>query len=260
MSAPAASTASEYVNMASRMASAPEAMEAGHTAQQTAREIHQEVTGKEDLSLRVMTLIAGLAMIIASVNGFVGKVVTFQLDSALCDAIVFCVGTAFVLLESGLIKLSVCATTDAVINDKAPFLRNLAGRGAAFIGAGLLQIYQRGVLDTLVGAFAVYVGCMYFVNRHRAHEKLEAARQSAITSGAASYGLEYVQEQFAMADVEGQGSLTINQFREFADALGLGLNKRESEAAFMQIDKQNKTGRLPYEAIQRWWMKGNGKQ
>ena len=248
--------ASNYVNMASRMASAPEAVEAGRAAQQTARDIHQEVTGDEDWSLRVMTLIAGLAMLFASINGFLGKVVSLRLDSALCDAVIFAVGLSFVLLESGIIRLSICAATDAVISDNAPFLRNLAGRGAVFVGTGILQVYQRGLLDTLVGCFAIYVGGMYFVSRYRAQQKLNAARDSAIASGAGSYGLEYVQEKFALADVEGKGSLSLAQFRTFADALGLALNKRESEAAFMQMDKTSQTGRLSYEAIQKWWMKG----
>jgi hypothetical protein len=256
MSNPATSTASSYVNMATRMASSPDAAEAGRAAKQTAREIHQEVTGNEDWSLRVMTLIAGIAMVFASLNGFTGKLVTFQLASVMCDAFVFCVGVTFMLLESGLIRLSICAATDAIINDNAPFLRNLAGRGAVFIGTGMLEIYQRGLLDTLVGCFAIYVGGMYFVNRHKAEQKLEMARRSAIASGAASYGLEHVQENFALADVEGKGSLTLAQFRQFADSMGLALNKRESEAAFMHIDKKNQKGRISYEAIHQWWMKG----
>lgn len=256
MSTPVASTASNYLNMATKMASAPEAVEAGQAARQTAREIHQEVTGDEDWSLRVMSLIAGMAMIFASLNGFTSKLLNFQLDSAVCDIIVFCVGVVFVLLESGIIRLSICAATDAIINDNAPFLRNLAGRGAVFFATGVLELYQRNLLDTLVGCFSIYVGAMYFMNRYRAQQKLENARRSAMASGAASFGLDHVQEKFALADMEGKGSLSLSQFRQFADSMGLALNKREAEAAFMQIDKHNQTGRLSYEAIQKWWMKG----
>ena len=155
MTTPTTSTASSYVNMASRIASSPGALEAAQHMQHTAKEIQNEVQSEDDWSLRVLTLIAGLAMMIASINGFLGKLVTFRLDAALCDAIVFTVGLAFVLLESGVTRLPVCATTDALINDKAPFLRNLAGRGTVFVATGIIELYMRGLLDIIVGCFSI---------------------------------------------------------------------------------------------------------
>lgn len=254
MSTPVASTANNYINMASRMASSPEAIEAGHLAQQTARDVQTEVN-QGDMSLRVMTLVAGVAMMIVSILGFMGKFLSFRWDSAFLDAIVFSVGLAFVLLESGLIKLGICAATDSVINDNAPFLRSLIGRGVVFVLTGCIELYMRGFLDTLVGCFSIYVGAMYFVSRQRAKTKLDMARKAVMSSDSTSSGLEQVQEQFALADVDGKGALTLPQFRQFADNLGLALDKRESEAAFMHIDKA-RTGRLSYEVIQTWWSKG----
>lgn len=221
---------------------------------QTAKDIKDEVVGQDDWSLRVLTLVAGLLMVFASINGFMGKLVTFQLSAVICDIIVCVVGLAFIILESGLIRLPICATTEAVIDDKAPFLRSLAGRGVAFIATGILEIYMGGMVDIIVGAFAIYVGGMYFLTRHRTKQKVDAARKSAMATGR---GLEDMQEQFAMADVDGRGSLNLVQFRMFANAVGLDLDKRESEAAFISIDKHDgNNGRVSYEAIQTWWSHG----
>ena len=73
--------------------------------------------------------------------------------------------------------------------------------------------------------------------------------------GRMQYLREILQEQFALADIDGRGQLTLNQFRMFSDTLGLGLSKRESEATFMKIDK-DRSGRISFEEVQKWWAKG----
>lgn len=243
-----------YVNMMS----SPQAVEIGQTMKQTAREVQNEVQQGGDFSLRLMTLIAGLAMMIVSISGFLTKIVTFGWTSAAMDIIIFIIGFAFVLLESGLIKLGMFSSTDTIINEKAPFLRSLGGRGTVFVVVGLLELfYMGGLFDVLVGCVCCYVGVMHFVTRHKATAKVNKAREAVMSSNAARGsmgGMEVVQEQFAMCDVDGQGGLTLDQFQQFANNLGLALNKRESEAAFMQIDKDH-NGRLSYEEIQKWWTK-----
>ena len=82
------------------------------------------------------------------------------------------------------------------------------------------------------------------------YPKYAALAKQAAASGGIELG--QVQEQFAMADADGQGALTLAQFRQFTENLQLALNKRESEAIFMKLDKQ-RVGRVPYEAIQTWW-------
>mmetsp|Transcript_19525 Transcript_19525/g.35436 ORF Transcript_19525/g.35436 Transcript_19525/m.35436 type:complete len:105 (+) Transcript_19525:822-1136(+) len=86
---------------------------------------------------------------------------------------------------------------------------------------------------------------MYIAIGCRAVRKLGALRRSTCTP-------EQLQENFARADLDGEGSLTLNQFRVLTSSSGLDLNRRESEAAFMQIDR-SQTGRLTYESIQMWW-------
>jgi hypothetical protein len=100
-------------------------MEAGAVASETVKDIQQEVTGGEwDWSLRVLTLIGGLAMMLASLNGFLGKFVNNRWNSLLIDIFVFCIGTGVVSVESGVLhRVDSCSPVDQMINNHAPFLR-----------------------------------------------------------------------------------------------------------------------------------------
>jgi hypothetical protein len=109
--------------MARNIASSPQVMEAGAVASETVKDIQQEVTGG-DLSLRVLTLIGGLAMMLAYLNGFLGKFVNNRWNSLLIDIIVFCIGTGVVSVESGVLhRVDSCSPVDQMINNHAPFLR-----------------------------------------------------------------------------------------------------------------------------------------
>lgn len=99
----------------------------------------------------------------------------------------------------------------------------------------------------LVGTFVIYEGVVSFWTGHCARQKIRA-----ITSDTSSFSMEQLQEQFAMADMDGQGALTWQQFQQFVSNLGLDLNKREAEAIFLKLDK-SRTGRVAYESIQRTW-------
>ena len=82
----------------------------------------------------------------------------------------------------------------------------------------------------------------------RTSQKLVETRDSNITN-------EQIQEQFAMADVDGVGKLTMPQFKQLTEGLGLNLNKRETEVAFLQIDS-SRSGRLTYDSVYSWWNQG----
>ena len=114
--------------------------------------------------------------------------------------------------------------------------------------AGSLQVSQRELLDLIVGGYVCFVGVLYVFVGRRAAKKLAAARRTACTA-------EQLQETFAKADLDGKGALTVHQFGEMTKLLGLDLNKREVEAAFIQLD-YSQTGRLTYESIQMWWSEG----
>ena len=132
-------------------------------------------------------------------------------------------------------------------------IRNYQGRGAVFIITGLLEIFMRGFFDMIVGFYAIYVGFLYLWSGKQAYEKLEEARTVAQETG--NISLETIQEMYANADVDGKGGLNLSQWRLFTESLGMQLTKKESEAAFMQMDK-NHDGRLSYNEVHSWWIRG----
>mmetsp|Transcript_9908 Transcript_9908/g.14015 ORF Transcript_9908/g.14015 Transcript_9908/m.14015 type:complete len:90 (+) Transcript_9908:107-376(+) len=71
------------------------------------------------------------------------------------------------------------------------------------------------------------------------------ARRSTVTS-------EQMQEKFAIADVDGKGALTNDQFASLTKQLGLDLTRRETESAFIQLDC-DRSGRVSYETVMYWW-------
>ena len=237
-------SAQHYANMASTIASSPEAVEAGYAVRQTAKDIEEEFKQGEDWSLHVMSLLAGLAMMLVSVNVFLAKIVMVQWYSAILDFVIFLVGMGVVLIESGAINLSLCRCVNTFMyRHVPPFLLSFSGRGMVMTGTGLVEIlFLKGLLDIIVGLLAIYAGIMLLWMGYRSTQKLRTA----------TIGLDRLQEQFALADADGKGSLTLKQFRQLVANLGLELNKRESEAAFMQME-QTHTGRLTYESIHAWW-------
>lgn len=100
----------------------------------------------------------------------------------------------------------------------------------------------------LLGVIFIKVGILFILIGKRASKKLASVRRTACSA-------EQMQEYFALADVDGKGSLTVVQFGELTKSLGLDLNRREVEAAFMELDYSN-SGRLTYESIEMWWNQG----
>lgn len=120
----------------------------------------------------------------------------------------------------------------------------IAGRGIFYFLLGISLCLLGFILDAFLGIILACVGASYFLLGRRTAQKLSQKRGSDTSQN--------LQEQFAMADLDGKGSLTQDQFRQFTSAMGLELNKQESEVAFLTID-QSRTGRLSYEAVHAWW-------
>lgn len=214
--------------------SSKNAAEAGSFAKSTARDLQDNLM-QGNWSLRVLALLGGLAMIVVSVLGFISHVFGFNWISAIFDVYTFFLGIMIVILESGT-KLSFMSRVTGKIYRNAKFLTYLWGRGIVYFVAGSLEVSQREFLDLIVGGYVCFVGILFIVIGRRAGKKLASVRRTACTA-------EQLQENFAKADLDGKGSLTVSQFGELTKSLGLDLNQREVEAAFMQLD-YSQTGRL----------------
>lgn len=186
-------------------------------------------------------------MIVVSILGFISHMFGFSWISAIFDVYTFFLGLMIVILESST-KLSFLSGLTSKLYRNAKFLTYLWGRGIIYFVAGTLEISQREFLDLIVGGYVCFVGILFVIVGKRASKKLASVKRSACTA-------EQLQEAFAIADVDGKGALTVTQFGELTKSLGLDLNRREVEAAYMQIDHSN-SGRLTYESIQMWWSEG----
>jgi len=100
------------------------------------------------------------------------------------------------------------------------------------------------ILDLFVGAFVMLVGVTYVVVGHRSAKKLANLRRNLYTEGT-------LRSKFQEADLEGNDSLTKDQFQMLVAGLGLRLSERETEAAFMHIGHD--TGSLTYDQFRLWW-------
>lgn len=220
--------------------------DASQMAKQTAQDIQQNLS-EGNWSLRFLALLGGLAMIVVSTFSFVGHVLLLNWITAIFDIYTFCLGIIIVILESGR-KLSFFSKLENGLYKNALFLKYVWGRGIIYFVAGSLQLSKRSLVDFVVGAFVCFVGIMYIVVGRQAAKKLANACRSSIKP-------EQLQMAFAEADKDGTGSLTMDQFQQLTTSLGLDLNKKEVEAAFLQID-YSLTGRLTYESVQMWWNEG----
>ena len=63
---------------------------------------------------------------------------------------------------------------------------------------------------------------------------------------------ESLQQQFAMADVDGKGTLTSKQFHNLTNSLGMDLTRREIESVFLQFPC-GQNGRVRFETVANWW-------
>jgi hypothetical protein len=223
--------------------SAKDAAEASNFAKSTAHDLKENLL-QGNLSLRVLAILGGLAMIVVSILGFISHLFGFAWISAVFDVYTFFLGTVIVILESSA-KLSFLNRLTSKMYRNARFLTYLWGRGIVYFVAGSLEVSQREFLDFIVGSYVCFVGILFIIVGRRASKKLAAARRTACTA-------EELQENFAKNDVDGEGALTVTQFGEMTKSLGLDMNRREVEAAFIQLD-YSQTGRLTYESIQMWW-------
>jgi len=226
--------------------SAKDATEASNFAKSTARDLKENLM-QGNWSLRILALLGGLAMIAVSILGFISHLFGFDWISAIFDVYTFFLGIMIVILEAQN-KLSFLSKVTSKLYRNAKFLSYLWGRGIVYFVAGTLEVSQREFLDLIVGGYVCFVGILFIFVGRRASKKLASVRRTACTA-------EQLQENFAKSDIDGKGSLTVTQFGELTTALGLDLNRREVEAAFMELDHSN-TGRLTYESIQMWWSEG----
>lgn len=166
----------------------------------------------------------------------------FQVVRSLFEIYAFIFGVVFLVLESRQLQIP-----EAFLNrlyKYALFVKFVWGRGCLYVFAGSMQLVQGGFLDIIVGGFVMFVGVVYVVVGHHTAKKLADLRQNL-------YSEDTLRAKFREADIEGNGSLTKEQFRTLTLGLGMDLSSSEAEAAFLHLGHD--TGFLTFEQFRSWW-------
>ena len=96
----------------------------------------------------------------------------------------------------------------------------------------------------------IFVGVVMMLVGYRTANKLRDFRRSAFSE-------QTLHEKFAQADLDGDASLSVQQFRMLTQSLGLDMTRRETEAAFRHIQK-TESEKLSFEEFQSWWHEEDG--
>lgn len=197
-----------------------------------------------DFSIRIFALLGGLAMCVVSIIGFVTAILHFHGVNAFIEVWTFCLGVIIILLEGTKMPF-IKESVRQKVSKFALFLNFVWGRGILFFVAGTLELTQTGLADIIVGSYMCLIGIAYVYVGVQTAKKLRKLRQEAFSP-------LQLRSKFNEADTDNTGTLTMGQFKVLTDNMGLDLNRRETEAAFICMDK-NSNDILTFEEFQDWW-------
>ena len=153
------------------------------------------------------------------------------------------------ILEYGR-SLSFFSKLEATLYKHALFVKYVWGRGVLYFIAGTLTIALDHLVSLIVGTYVCLVGILFILVGRSTAKKLATAKKHARRSAVTP---DQLQEKFAIADLDGKGALSKEQFgRLITEDLGLDLTRREVESAFLQLDCESR-GRVSYESVLKWW-------
>lgn len=218
--------------------------EAQGFAKEQAAEFRQNLNDGS-MSLRLLALLGGVAMIVVAVLGVLGDLVMFRWISVIFQIYAFALGILILILESGR-RLSCFVRLEQNLYKNALFLKYVWGRGLLYVFAGTLLFSLGDMLDVIVGVYVAVVGVLFWLVGRSAAKKMSDLRRSAVTP-------QQLQSHFATADVDGKGSLTMQQFRSLTNSLGMDLTRREVETTFAQQFDCGEKERVSYDTILHWW-------
>jgi hypothetical protein len=196
-----------------------------------------------NLSIRLLALLAGLALLFSSVTGIFSHFVTFDITGVLMEFYTLILSLVILVLESK--QLNFPDSFMREVYKYALFLKFVWGRGCLYFVAGTLQLAQGNLLDYGIGGFVMLVGVLYIVVGRRTAQKLRDMRKNI-------YSEDTLRTKFREADTETKGALTLDQFKTLVSSLGMDLNGRQAVAAFEYMDK-SQDGTLSFEEFKSWW-------
>ena len=196
-----------------------------------------------DWSLRLLALLGGVALIFTAVLEFVSKIIALNILGALIELYVIFLGVIVLVLEGS--QISLPQKFLHTLHKYALFLKYIWGRGLLYFVAGSLLVTGMQWMDYVVGGFMCLVGVLYVCVGRSTTNKLREMRQSELSERS-------LHEKFHEVDPEQTGFIGLEQFRQLANSIGLDMNRRQSEAAFLHIEKVD-NDQITFEEFFGWW-------
>lgn len=217
------------------------ANQAGTFAKEQAEEV-KRLASEGDFSIRLFALLGGLAMIVTSILGFIGKFVTLRWVNAIIAVYCFFFGIIMVMLEGR--RIPFAKKLEGSLYKYALFLKYVWGRGLLYFVAGTLQISSGGLLELIVGAFVAIVGIAFIIVGRLSAKKLKSLKTSAFSENT-------LRAEFTDA-AGGASHVNMVQFKVLCDSLNVDLNRRELEATWMEVEKADRD-EVTFREFKIWW-------
>lgn len=192
---------------------------------------------------KVAGFFAGLAIVVVSALSMLSHFFGLSPFAALLDVYAIVFGGIACALEFK--ETFMTATARVFIHREALFLYRPYGRAAFYFFMGLLMIAKGGLLNFIVGLYAMVVGVIVFVSSRNAARTLDSLRASMVSE-------REVALKFAEFDADHSGGLDAAQLALLCQSLGATQSLNELEAALFILDK-NADGKVSYEEFLGWW-------
>eukprot|EP00559_Dactyliosolen_fragilissimus_P008237 CAMPEP_0184857914 /NCGR_PEP_ID=MMETSP0580-20130426/3056_1 /TAXON_ID=1118495 /ORGANISM="Dactyliosolen fragilissimus" /LENGTH=263 /DNA_ID=CAMNT_0027353779 /DNA_START=1 /DNA_END=792 /DNA_ORIENTATION=+ len=210
------------------------------------KELAEKVT-KGTVLIRIMAVIGGVSLLVLSLLEVFEHLFTFKLNDVLIDIYSGCIGIAAIVLESNRYYTRFGPKIKSFITKNFHFLDFVTGRGFLyFIGGSLRLMTGEGDIATVVGFLMCAIGFIYFFVGKRTFEKLKSARCQL-------YPTETIQKTFKKADKNSDGGITIDEFGEMIEMIGLHMSKKELQIAFVFMDKNDADDIITFEEFEKFW-------
>eukprot|EP00978_Attheya_sp_CCMP212_P026904 scaffold89330_cov53-Attheya_sp.AAC.1 len=245
LSPPHRGVALSDVSSPSSMMTPQNVSEANTFAKDGVAEFQQNVH-QGHLSLRFLVLLGGLSMVIVSIRSFALDMVdlNWYWVPALFDLYTLSLGMLIIILEFDGRQLKFFKGVESGLYKNALFLKYVWGRGVLYFVVGTLQMSQQDIASVVVGLYVCVVAITFvLVGQMAAARQLEELRRASSP--------HQLQVLVATRSVESKASISIEQFQNLTNNLGVTLTRQEVEKAFLphEFDSQ---GRVRSEAVQKW--------
>jgi COPI associated protein len=225
----------------------PENLSSASTAARSRFSDLYQQTRTGDWSLRLLGLLSGVALIVASLLEVIVHFFTLHWIRLLIDLFLLATGLVLLVLESRQLNLPEPVLSNLYAH--ALFLKFVWGRGLLLVVAGVLQMGQGGGLVAwIVGAFVLLAGVVHVIVGRSAARKLAQLR--------AAMSEQTLHGKFHEANVSGTGALSTEEFASLSASLGVPLGRGEAEAAFLHVSQDSTA--IAFDRFRSWWSTSGG--